>query len=285
MSRHSSFGSMFGAHDASCDNLYPGEDHLVLKPNVCVFRRKCTYLNKSVTDTYYNIHHKIIRDKYGFIVKINPLCPWLLVWLLEWLQNKACSRYYKRNTADRLQSVNVVHAMMTHFHRQFHFSGRKWLTPCFKQAAILPTNLLLKPAQVDLSQLSWFIVFCSVELTHRDKAYQQLSCGRIFTTFGRTVAAPQLPKRGNLWSKRYNLTQVMLTWIQCSSLTLTWAHQLVSWRGFLETICTPWMRNYRRQGHTSPSQSPTINTPRIPYNLEKETQVTKKKKYEEPEYA
>ncbi len=53
---------MFDARDASCDNLHPGEVYLVLKPNVCVFRRMCTHLNKSVEVSYYNIHHSFVTD-------------------------------------------------------------------------------------------------------------------------------------------------------------------------------------------------------------------------------
>ncbi len=57
MSRLSSFGSIADARDASCDNLHPGEVHLVFKPNVREFRRMCTYLDKRVIVSYYNIYY------------------------------------------------------------------------------------------------------------------------------------------------------------------------------------------------------------------------------------
>ncbi len=44
-----------------CDNLHPGEVHLVLKPYVRAFRRTCTHLNNSVKVSYYNIHHILLQ--------------------------------------------------------------------------------------------------------------------------------------------------------------------------------------------------------------------------------
>ncbi len=83
----------------------------------------------------------------------------------------------------------------------------------FKRATILPTYLFLKAAQGGKSQLSCFIMFFSVGLTHPDNIYQQLSCGRTFATRGCTLARclhvrttltcarshpRKLPKRGKI---------------------------------------------------------------------------------------
>ncbi len=51
-------------------------------------------------------------------------------------------------------------------------------------ATILPTYLFLKPAQGGYSQLSCFIVFFSVGLTHPDNIHQQFHAGGLFQRAG-----------------------------------------------------------------------------------------------------
>ncbi len=157
--------------------------------------------------------------------------------LTEWLQNVASScSVQQRGTSDRdwptsnlnLQSSNAFQLVMTLILRRFHFfycklpflfygfgsqMGHKLLMAFKKQATILTTYLFLKPAQGGLSQLSCFIVFLSVGMMYRDSIYQQLSCGRTFSTREWTLARRlhvrttgtcarlhprKLPKRGKL---------------------------------------------------------------------------------------
>ncbi len=45
-----------------CDNLHPGEVHLVCPENrKCLFRRMSIHLNKNVQIMYYNIHHILLQ--------------------------------------------------------------------------------------------------------------------------------------------------------------------------------------------------------------------------------
>ncbi len=60
---------MFDARDASCDNLHPGEVHLVLKPKV--YLGGCIHLNKSAKASYYNIHHNSVVRVVVKIIQTN----------------------------------------------------------------------------------------------------------------------------------------------------------------------------------------------------------------------
>ncbi len=67
--------------ETQCDNLHPGEVHLVLKPNACVLRRMCTHLNKCVKVSYYNKHHTrhwrfTFKASYGGVTTIERLKSW-----------------------------------------------------------------------------------------------------------------------------------------------------------------------------------------------------------------